>query len=198
MRLDHLAIAAETLDEGVAWAEDRLGVSMRPGGQHLHFGTHNRLLGVSDGIYLEVIAVDPTVTPDRPRWFGLDAFSGPPRLANWICEPDDFDDWLRHGMEAVPMARGDLRWDMGAPPDGTLPMEGGFPTVLRWHTDTPPGQSLPPSGCTLERLTVRHPQADALRAEVAQALSDARVVFETAAEVSLSADMQTPRGRVTL
>ncbi|WP_375282180.1 VOC family protein [Pseudooctadecabacter sp.] len=198
MRLDHLAIAAETLEEGVAWAEGKLGVTFLPGGKHARFGTHNRLLGLKDGLYLEVIAVDPDATSHGPRWFGLDRFSGPPRLANWICEPADFDAWLRHGMRAVPMARGDLRWDMGAPEDGSLPMGGGFPTVLRWHTDTPPGQSLPASGCALQRLTIRHPQAEGLASELAPALSDPRVVFEPAATVSLSAMMQTPLGVVTL
>lgn len=39
----------------------------------LQFGTHNRCLGMEDGIYLEVIAVDPEAPPpSRPRWFGLD------------------------------------------------------------------------------------------------------------------------------
>lgn len=40
---------------------------------HPQFGTHNRCLGMEDGIYLEVIAVDPEAPPpSRPRWFGLD------------------------------------------------------------------------------------------------------------------------------
>ena len=143
MRLDHLAIAAETLDEGVAWAEERLGVQFLNGGKHARFGTHNRLLGLESGLYLEVIAVDPDAISEGRRWFGLDDFRGPPRLTNWICEPEDFEGFLRHGMRSVPMARGDLRWDMGAPIDGSLPLGGGFPTVLRWHTDHPPGRALP-------------------------------------------------------
>ena len=54
---DHLVIAAESLEAGVAWAEERLGVSFEVGGQHLRYGTHNALLGLVDGLYLEVIAV---------------------------------------------------------------------------------------------------------------------------------------------
>lgn len=37
--LDHLVIAARNLEEGRAWLEGRLGVSMQPGGEHASFGT---------------------------------------------------------------------------------------------------------------------------------------------------------------
>ena len=33
--LDHLVVAARTLDEGAAWVEARLGVPMGPGGKHV-------------------------------------------------------------------------------------------------------------------------------------------------------------------
>lgn len=198
MRLDHLAIAAETLEEGVAWAEERLGVTFLPGGQHPRYGTHNRLLGLADGLYLEVIAVDPAGQSDGPRWFGLDTFSGPPRLANWICEPDDFDTALRHGMVKVPMARGDLRWDMGVPPDGSLPMGGAYPTVLKWQVETPPGQGLAGSGCSLRMLTITHPEAAAISASLPEGFADPRVRFETGATVGLRAEIETPQGTVTL
>mgnify|MGYP000321102334 CR=1 FL=1 len=198
MKLDHLAIAAETLEEGVAWAEERLGVSFLAGGKHERFATHNRLLGLADGLYLEVIARDPDATCDGARWFGLDDFSGPPRLANWICEPDDFDALMVHGMRKVPMTRGALKWDMGVPMDGSLPLGGGFPTVLRWHTDTPPGRSLASSGCALRRLTIAHPQADNIATELGGQLLDDRVTFTVAPDLRLTAEFDTPNGVVTL
>ena len=37
--VDHLAIAAETLEAGVAWAEERLCVDLDQGGQHPDMGT---------------------------------------------------------------------------------------------------------------------------------------------------------------
>jgi len=197
VRLDHLALAAQTLEDGVAWAEEELGVSFLPGGKHARYGTHNQLLGLADGLYLKVIAVDPDATSEGPRWFGLDHFEGPPRLVNWICEPDDFEAMLRHGMRKVKMARGDLRWDMGAPVDGSLPLGGAFPTVLRWHTDMPPGRSLPNSGCRLTQLTVTHPDAPQIAKSLA-ALRDERVVFKAGPEVRLGAVFETQRGKVAL
>ncbi|HCP81952.1 MAG TPA: VOC family protein [Octadecabacter sp.] len=198
MRLDHLAIAAETLEEGVAWAQERLGVAFLAGGKHPRFGTHNQLLGLEGGLYLEVIAVDPDADCDGPRWFALDDFKGPPRLANWICEADDLDAGLVHGMRKIAMQRGDLRWDMGVPQDGSLPMDGGFPTLLQWHTDTPPGQSLAQSGCALHRLTIKHPQADAISDQLVDQLTDDRVHFELSEHIGLNAEFETPNGKVTL
>ena len=200
MRLDHLAIAATSLDEGVAWVEERLGVPCLAGGKHARFATHNRLLGLGQGIYLEVIAPDLSATCERPRWFGLDHFSGPPRLANWICEVPDLAAALDDAPEAgnVPMQRGDLRWDMAVPDDGSLPMDGGFPTLLQWHTDTPPGTRLPDSGVELVELVVQHPQAGDLSAQLSGQLADPRIRFETAAKPALNARLTTPRGMVTL
>ncbi|MCF2905473.1 VOC family protein [Octadecabacter sp. CECT 8868] len=198
MKLDHLAIAAETLDEGVAWAEERLGVTFESGGKHERYGTHNKLLGLAGSIYLEVIAIDPDVQCTVPRWFDLDNFSGPPRLINWICEPDVLDPMLKHGMERVPMQRGDLHWDMGVPLDGSLPMGGGFPTVLSWDTDVPPGVLLTPTRLVLEELTVRHPIADTISAELEGILADDRVRFRKDDEISLSARFRNRNKVVTL
>ena len=55
--LDHIVIAAATLDEGTQFTEDLLGVLLASGGQHHFMGTHNRLLSLGPKTYLEVIEV---------------------------------------------------------------------------------------------------------------------------------------------
>ena len=115
MLLDHLAVSGETLEQAQSYVEEALGVSMRPGGEHAVFHTHNKLMGLADGLYLEAIAINPDAPkPDRPRWFDLDRFSGNPRLSNWICRSDALNDdmaLLPDGVgEAVSLQRGDLRW----------------------------------------------------------------------------------------
>ena len=76
-RLDHLVVAAASLEQGAAWCEATLGVVPGPGGVHATMGTHNRLLRIATeafpDAYLEIIAIDPAApAPGRPRWFGLD------------------------------------------------------------------------------------------------------------------------------
>ena len=70
--VDHLVVAAPSLEAGVAWCEATLGVTPGPGGRHPQFGTHNRLLKIASEAYpqayLEIIAIDPQAAPpaDRP------------------------------------------------------------------------------------------------------------------------------------
>jgi len=196
MWLDHLAVAAETLEAGRAVVEDRLGLPLQPGGRHAHFGTHNLLLGLEDGLYLEVIAVDPDApAPAYPRWFDLDRFAGAPRLSNWICAVDDLDAAIARHPEAgtpVDLARGDLRWRMAVPGDGILPFENRFPALIEWQAGGHPSERLPASGARLERLVVAHPQANALRAKLSD-LDASRVVFEPGAP-ALRAEIATPHG----
>lgn len=198
--LDHIAICASDLSEGVAWAERRLGMPMGPGGAHARFATHNRLLRLGD-VYLEVIAPDPAATPERPRWFGLDRWSGGPGLANWICRCPDLDAALRGAPpcagDAVDMARGDLRWRIAVPADGGLPMDGAFPTLIQWQ-GAHPLAALPNSGCRLRNITLRHPNAEAITARLQDMLVDFRVTLIPADTPSIEAVIETPGGLVTL
>nr|MCW1954693.1 VOC family protein [Roseobacter sp.] len=112
---DHLVIAAQELEAGVAWAQERLGVALQAGGQHARYGTHNALLGLAEGLYLEVIAIDPEAAPPAgARWFGLDAFSGAPRLVTWVCRVKGLAARrLPQGFGGVVgLTRGALSWDM--------------------------------------------------------------------------------------
>ena len=42
-QIDHLVVAAHTLEQGVQWCEATLGITPEAGGEHSQFGTHNKL-----------------------------------------------------------------------------------------------------------------------------------------------------------
>ncbi|MBS4009937.1 MAG: VOC family protein [Roseovarius sp.] len=197
IRLDHLAVAAESLEAGRAHVEAALGLRLQPGGQHAHFGTHNLLLGLEEGLYLEVIAIDPDApAPAYPRWFDLDRFSGAPRLHNWICAVEDLEAALIQypgAGQAVDLERGDLRWRMAVPDSGVLPMDNLFPALIEWQGAAHPATRLAPSGARLRRLVVSHPEAAALRDMIGAQVRDARVVFEPGA-AGLRAEIETSHG----
>ena len=50
--VDHVVIAADTLERGVQWCEATLGVTPERGGEHALMGTHNRLLFIGPGRFL--------------------------------------------------------------------------------------------------------------------------------------------------
>ncbi|WP_135450922.1 VOC family protein [Tabrizicola caldifontis] len=200
LRLDHVAVSAERLEDGAAAVQAALGVPMTGGGTHPAMGTHNRLLSLGD-LYLEVIAIDPEApAPDRPRWFDLDRFSGPPRLTNWIVACDDMEAALRHGPPGwgLPMqlARGDYRWQMAVPESGRLPFDNFFPALIRWQGMLHPAPALPDHGLRLARLEVSHPDARALRAAL-PTLTDPRVAIGVGPP-ALRAVIDTPNGPRTL
>lgn len=197
MKLDHIAIAGTTLAEAVEWVESRLDVPLQPGGVHEVFGTHNQLLRLEDGFYLEAIAIDPAAPSlAYPRWFDLDRFSGSPRLTNWICQVPDLDEILQHLPQAgdpVQLSRGGLRWRMAVPKNGQLPYDSCFPALIEWQSPAHPGVLLTRQGCRLEKLTISHPQAKALESELASYLETGVLRFETG-PVALRADIRTPNG----
>lgn len=179
--LDHIAVMAAELDEGIAWFHDLMGVTVPRGGRHDAMATHNAVCQLDGGsgapdIYLEIIAPDPSgPTADRPRWFGFDApgvmddlRANGPRFGHWLVRTPDIDASLAgldpaiHG-EAIDMARGDLRWRIAVTPDGAaLPDRGLIPTFLEWPEGPHPAQRMPDVGLTLETLEIQHPDADAL------------------------------------
>jgi len=198
LTLDHIAIACETLEEGVDYVETVLGVPMAGGGKHPLFGTHNRLLGLGD-IYLEVIAVDPmSGAVPRCRWFDLNRFSGPPRLTNWICKTNEVTTDLSRALAGtgpmVEVSREDLKWHITVPENGRLPLDGCAPALIDWGDFPSPATRLPDQGCGLRRLKITHPESDKLQQFTQDRLKDPRVVVELAEQPSFEVQIDTPWG----
>ncbi len=196
LRLDHLAVSAMALDDGVAAVEAAIGLPLGAVGKHPHMATHNRLLGLGD-VYLEVIAVDHSApAPAWPRWFDLDHFTGLPRLTNWIAACDDLDATLASAPPgtgtAVDLARGDYRWRMAVPDNGRLPFGGAHPALIQWQ-GRHPAERLPDQGARLRHLSIAHPDAMALRAALG-AFADSRVRIEMGPAMAMQAEIETPHG----
>ena len=209
IELDHLVIAACALDEGVAWVEERLGVAMGPGGKHAAMGTHNRLVSLGPGRFLEVIAVDPEAPPPgRARWFTLDApptrarLAQGPFLIHWVVRTDDIETALAaiapDTVEILALSRGDFRWRIGVPGDGSLADDGTFPTLIQWESRRP-SEALPASGCSLERLVLRHAKAGSTLQNLKRAgLAAIDPVEARDGAPGLVAHIRSPRGIVAL
>ena len=152
LKLDHIAVTGQTLAAATDYVAVALGLRPQTGGQHPHFGTHNTLLGLAEGLYVEAIAIDPAAPPPAyPRWFDLDRFTGPPRLTHWIVACDDLDAALAalgpsYGRP-VPLTRGAYRWRMAVPHGGVAGYDGMAPMIMQWDGDLHPSTALGGGTC---------------------------------------------------
>lgn len=201
---DHLVVTAASLEQGMAWVEDRLGISMAPriGGEHVRLGTHNALMSLGPGFYLEVIAINPEAPPpSRARWFALDALSAgaAPRLAHWVARTGDIHAALQASTIqpgiVEEMSRGKLHWLITIAADGALQCDGALPSLIQWQSEPHPAAALPELGCRLERLALEHPQAQRIGESLeAIGLRDHRIALRDAPAARLSAAIATPHG----
>ena len=211
-RLDHVVVAARSLDEGADFVESRLGVRVPPGGRHEMMGTHNRVMALGDGVYLEIIAVNPAMTPPaQPRWFGLDdpsvirSLADAPRLLTWAVNTESLETLLASSRIAVGEIleawRDDLRWMVALPDDGRLFAGGFFPLCIQWQMEFHPASRMPDLGCRFMSLILYHPYPGWLQGLLAAIGADTAVVIKgvsDSAEARLVARISTPGGEVEL
>jgi len=203
--LDHLTVAALTLEQGIAHVQRALGVAIPPGGSHPLMATHNHLMQLGSGIFLEVIAPDHTVTPQRTRWFGLDdprmraSLKNSPRLISWVARVPDLAQALReiHGAigEVVAVTRGPLTWLISVPRDGSMPFDGAFPTLIEWPVGPHPSSRMADFGCQLEELSIEHPEGGRLSQVLDPVFTDDRIVISIGNSIQIRATIKTPSGK---
>ena len=159
-QIDHLVIAASTLEQGVAWCEENFGITPGLGGEHALFGTHNRLFKIATPqfpmAYFEIIAIDPdAVRPKKTlalhphRWFDLDEpelqneIAKEPRLIHFVASTTDIKAArmaLRmQGIDRGPAIhaerqtnKGVLHWQISVRADGQRLFDGALPTLIQW------------------------------------------------------------------
>ena len=203
LALDHLVVVARTLEEGATYVEAVLGIEMSAGGNHTNMGTHNRLLSLGPQVYLEVIAINPdALKPAHRRWFNLDAYSGAPRMMNWVCRTDDIDLALEDAPpgSGSPMwqSRGDIEWRMAVPEFGRLPFDDASPALIAWGDGPHPAERLPDHGFRLARLDVFHPRAPELLKHFPALHRIHQVAVREGPEKRLIATISTPEGNRVL
>ena len=220
-RVDHLVIAASTLQDGVAWCESALGITPGPGGEHPLMGTHNRLFSIATEqyprAYFEVIAINREAACARihsaKRWFDLDNEAlqsdlkqNGPQLIHFVASTPDAvaaiqslaDLGIDRGelLSASRMtAHGLLSWQITVRSDGKRLMGGALPTLIEWDK-AHPTQHMAASGVTLQSLTAS--QLDTAQLAAAYSAINLQGVAVVQGPAKLVATLATPRGLVSL
>ena len=168
-RLDHIVVAAQTLEQGSEFLKEALGVEIPDGGRHDMMATHNKVMSLADDVYLELIAINSEMTlPDQPRWFGLDdpyvraSIQASPRLITWAVNSSNLQGLVESSK--IPLGgiknaqRNDLRWKVAISEDGRMPASGFMPLSIEWLTDFHPASRMQNLGCQFQSLTLFHPR----------------------------------------
>jgi hypothetical protein len=156
-QIDHLVVMASSLEAGVEWCENTLGITPGSGGEHEKYGTHNRLFKIATPAYplayFEIIAINPKASiPPRAqvtRWFDMDdkvlqkAVAQEPRLIHFVSSTDDIKA-ARHVLRTQGIERGQvvhasrksgkgtLHWQITVREDGERLFNGTLPTLIQW------------------------------------------------------------------
>lgn len=91
MRIDHVIYGTADLDVAAARVQAELGLTAVAGGRHDGIGTHNRIVPLGDGSFLELLAVaDPQEASRSELGAALQAaIAGGDRLLGWAVAVDD-------------------------------------------------------------------------------------------------------------
>lgn len=207
MRLDHLVVGCTDLVQGEAWLAERLGFAASGGGEHLQYGTHNRLWRLDGHRYLELIACKPGPSAAQTPPFGLSQsavqarLAERPRLLTWVARVDPRDSRERvwaacPGLsDPVAVQRGDFHWHLAIARDSGLCDGGAIPHLIWWQPPHPT-DVLPPLGLALETLSLRAPDRDRLASLAAQLPGEPVTVVD--GQPGLVALIRTELGRVEL
>jgi hypothetical protein len=198
--IDHLVIGTNDLASGTDWTESRLGAACDGGGAHPLMGTHNRLMRLAGGPYLEVIAIDPDASsPGRPRWFTLDRektksrFATGPGALCWVAAVSDIETAVRQcGYDCgqiTTVTRGDLQWRLTIPDDGSLPAGGVLPSLIEWPEGMHPVASLAETDIHLDTIHLTHPDPAHIEACLDR-LGLASIATVTSGDIAIAFSMQ--------
>lgn len=206
LALDHLTVIAPTLAEGAAHVRACLDLDVPFGQRHLYMGTHNHLLQLGDGVYLEIVARDPDGRdPGRPRWFGLDDerrvrrdWDAGCRLRGWVARTDDIDAVLK-GREAVfgrkvGLPMDEPAFDFAIPDDGSLPLDGAAPSLIDRRGKTRSMASIADLGARLHGFSLAHPDPRTIGTLLKELGVDRPPLVSPGSELRYRAEIETAGG----
>jgi len=227
-QIDHLVVAARTLDEGVTWCQATLGITPQAGGAHEQFGTHNRLFKIATPryhmAYFEIIAINLAASAQKrnanKRWFDLDdpavqaSIAQEPRLIHFVVNTTDIqlasNSWKAQGLDTGPVVqaqrqtdKGLLQWQISVREDGQRLMGGTLPTLIQWGKpdDTEPTRLHPRNSLPRSGVSLQKiivTHPAADALEIAYEAVDLKGVAISEGKANIAAHLQTPKGLVVL
>ena len=147
--LDHIVFGSFTLDEGTKFVENILQAKLSEIGYHKDIGTHNRVIRISEKVYLEVIAIDPKTSKlNNRKWFNLDnsklqsKLKKSPQIIGYVIENNDIN-ITKYYDPFFETSRDIYKWQFAMPTfnnnilDSEIVESGMIPSLITWKSDKP-------------------------------------------------------------
>ena len=147
--LDHIVLGSLTLEEGTEFLENILQAKLSDIGYHKDMGTHNRVIRISEKVYLELVAIDPKRKNLKNRkWFNLDSsnlqskLKKSPQIIGYVIENNNrdinkyYDPFFR-------ASRDKYEWQFAMPTfrnnilDSEIIEKGVIPSLISWKSEKP-------------------------------------------------------------
>ena len=147
--LDHIVFGSFTLDEGTKFVENILQAKLSEIGYHKDIGTHNRVIRISEKVYLEVIAIDPKTSKlNNRKWFNLDnsklqsKLKKSPQVIGYVIENDNMN-ITKYYDPFFESSRDIYKWQFAMPTfnknilNSEIVEAGMIPSLISWKSDKP-------------------------------------------------------------
>lgn len=183
----------------------KMGVEVLYGGQHKTEGTHNAVVNLGNGAYLELLAIDEKNTAiASSRWMGIDLITEP-IMTRWALKstnlPSDVKILQTANPEMGEIFAGSrkktdgstLRWAMVKPL--SHPMVEILPFMVDWKDSVHPTMTMP-DVCKLIGMRATHPTPHLLQPTLNNL--GAVIDLQKGNTISLEAVIQTPNGVLIL
>jgi hypothetical protein len=199
-QIDHVILGIDDLDRGVKAFEAATGVKPVYGGKHPG-GTHNALVSLGEGMYLEILAIQQGVTV-QGNFAGLKEMKTLTPIG-WAVSAKDTAQ-LRNRLSAAGIAVSEPVDGSRTTPTGSKLSWQSFlldesspevPFFIVWSQQTAHPSTTSPSGCKLQQWSVASPRVKDLE-QLRQAL-DLRVDVAEAKATSMRLSLTCPKGAVT-
>lgn len=198
-QIDHIVVGIDDLDRGIDSFEQLTGVRPAYGGKHPR-GTHNALVSLGDGTYLEILAVQRGATPPAE-------FTGLTELhtltpVGWAVSSKDGAQ-LRSRLISAGMSVTEPSAGSRTTPAGTtlswqtFNLKDSFdeaPFFIVWSPQTAHPSTTSPKGCRLQHWRVAGPHLKNL--EQLRSTLDLQIDVAEAPSSSLRLSLSCPKGVV--
>jgi len=200
-QIDHIILGISDLDQGMASFEQLTGVRPVYGGKHPG-GTHNALVSLGDGLYVELIAIQGDAATPPGSLAGLKTLRTLTPIG-WAVSSTNAAD-IRKRMDSAGFPLTEPSGGSRATPAGatlswqSLELQKKFdeaPFFIVWGAQSPHPSTTSPTGCKLQQWRIAGPNRAALE-QLRRTLDLPIDIAETAAS-AFRLSLACPKGSVT-